>query len=410
MFHEQRLQPHLRPNIIIHKTLSEDEERGLRYRAYLKNPYRSWAFKSDAAASPQRYTTEALKVTETLFEEAASSSGNDLPHATIYESKDEVVDYKTWSMVRDNSLIAFTNEEKRTQLTKKSSVISQDPTMWDSQGIELVSPTYKLADLDIAKSTIASLVQSVHTSTSYITTDQTCGLHVHIGLPDDKQMPIKVLQALALLTITYESHLSMLHPLHRSSGSDDINSNKNEKFLAEPGIDARDEIERDGKPYESYAKCFEQVRKLIYEPENASDPYEALALVMGPRTSFINWKRITGGDKAATVEFRQHNGTLDADQISHWVQFCAGLVKLAYKYAAEERQVLPSMTSWSDAVDFAGLIQEMADTDCISNEIATHYTNKFDAAKAEGRDPKEDIWEEKLEDDWNFDSGIDFDQ
>jgi hypothetical protein len=293
----------------------------------------------------------------------------------------------------DNSLIALDDEQKRQLVSDK-----MHEETCDSQGIELVSKPYLFSDLPVAQSDITALINSLTTNTTGVTTNESCGLHVHIGLPKGEMFPIEVLRNLAILTIAYENHISLLHPARRSDGSSsDLNSNKSDKFYAEDG-DLRDEMKRHGQVYQSTALAFEEIRSLIMSADHT-----VLARIMGDRKNssaygFIDWSRIHGGQGPATVEFRQHDGTLEAEEIGHWVRFCAGLVQLAYEYAREGELSLAEMKSWDHTLNLVWLMREMVEGDCQMKETAAYYVHKYEAAFEGGRDPEDEIWEEKFDD------------
>jgi len=396
---EDRLRRHLPPNTIIHKELSPDGERSLRSQQYPQNPWRSWAF----GPTRRRYDVEALHIARELIQESIAA-GHEVPDTKVCEDKDTMADYTTWQLVRDHSLVALDGDEKTALLTSIGVRCFQHAD-WDTHGIEFVSPPYLQADIHLLEAHVSSLLSSLHTASSHITTTKTCGLHVHIGLPDGSRLPIFALRNLALLSIAYEIHLSLLHPSHRgdSTLANDITSNKFAHFYAE-FEDARDEQDRDGKIFESTAKSFEDIRGRIYPFHPVKDPYEHLASLMGPRASFINWTRISARD-AATIEFRQHDGSLDEVEIGHWVRFCLAFVQLGILYAERGKQPLQSTRSWDCVLNLVNLVVEMVDSAGLPEDTAGCFISKYEAAVGSGRDPEEGMWEEKwAENDW--DSGI----
>ena len=408
VYHEDLLRQHLEPNTIIHKILSSDEERSQRFTKYSNSPWRSWAIKSLPNAVLEKYGTQALEITKKLLEKAAEL-GQLVPSAIICKDKDTMMtDYTQWQIVRDNSIVALDRKKKTEVLTSHG--VSADHDQWDTHGIELVSPVYNLEQPNAAQQDIASLLAPLRTTQSSITTNETCGLHVHIGLPSGKRFSIEVLRILAFLTIIYEDHLSLLHPRHRSDNSlPDIRSNKLDHLYAE-GEDDCDETVINGKIHVSTSKALQTIRKAIFATDTSNTPYEALARLMGPRTSFINWTRINN-HTAATVEFRQHDASLDPNEIGHWVNFCASLVGLAYKYAADGMQPLPDMLSWEYPLDLAELLSELELHAGLPKETATCYHNRYANTLADKRDPNEHIWEKKiLDDDGDLVSGIELEQ
>lgn len=394
-FHESHLSKHLGAKTIIHKDLTPEVERGLRSTRYTQNPYRSWAFGEEGTDQPLRkYGTEALSIAKELRDWHFAHKNASVPEVRICADKEDA-DYSTWQLMSDLSLVALDKEQKSQYGLRGEN--------WDSHGIELVSKPYLLSDLPVAQSDITALVASLTTDTSAITTNESCGLHVHIGLPKGELFPIEVLRNLALLTIAYENHISLLHPERRSNGSSsDLHSNKSDTFYTEDDT-LRDQTTRNGQVMQSTALAFERIRNLIMAADHAE-----LAKIMGDRKNstaygFVDWSRIHGGCGPATFEFRQHAGTLQAEEIGHWVHFCAGLVQLAYSYARNGEQPLAGMGSWDCALNLVLLMKEMVDKDCLvrAEGTAEYYAHKYETALEGGRDPEEELWQEKFDDDWD---------
>lgn len=111
--------------------------------------------------------------------------------------------------------IKVVDKMEKSKFLAQKSISPDQANTWDSRGTELISPPYAISDIETAISEIDSLVTPLTTSTSGITTNKTCGLHVHIGLEDNSKLWIKALQHLAYLAIVYENEFSELHPAHR---------------------------------------------------------------------------------------------------------------------------------------------------------------------------------------------------
>jgi len=77
----------------------------------------------------------------------------------------------------------------------------------------------------------------------------------------------------------------------------------------------------------------------------------------------VNWSYLSAKDgkrRPRTVEFRQHAGTSDAEEVGWWVRFVLGLVRLAHRYAAEEEPAVMGIDHWDDGrIGLAWLIDEM---------------------------------------------------
>jgi hypothetical protein len=104
------------------------------------------------------------------------------------------------------------------------------------------------------------------------------------------------------------------------------------------------------------------IRKAIFDDvDSADDPLKAFVKLMGDRGHIVNFsysaRDVTNNEPAATVEFRQHQGTLSGDDVLHWSRHCTALVALAQKYADNDAQ--HPITSWKDTIDIENLWREM---------------------------------------------------
>ena len=232
-----------------------------------------------------------------------------------------------------------------------------DSHEWDSYGIELASRVFNTgipshrdeieAIIDVVKGT------KIDNHGAFITNQ--CGLHVHIEPPKNLQ----VLKELALILIVYEQEISKLHPPCRRHGHPatigNLNSNRlgflfNEDTLrwSKPqnfiGIDCSTHVLRYSESEVlGWAKNkFAEIRKTINDCKDVA----ALSKLMcspaddrpghehGDRNRFVNFTYLCRGDEyAQTIEFRQARGTLAAEEIHHWVDFCVALVRLAEFHA-----------------------------------------------------------------------------
>lgn len=66
------------------------------------------------------------------------------------------------------------------------------------------------------------------------------------------------------------------------------------------------------------------------------------------RYKFVNFVRLIGypgPDGARTIKFRQHDGSLDADEIGRWVMYVTRLVRAAERLAARSKPTPPDSPS-----------------------------------------------------------------
>lgn len=138
--------------------------------------------------------------------------------------------------------------------------------------------------------------------------NSSCGLHVHIG-NQHKGFPLQTLKNFSMLTAMFENQLNNLHPAHRignfhTKGPSAVFKGQNpwDTLRAIQKCETKNELvllyaDSDGRP----DRCF---------------AYNLCPMVSGPHK---------------TIEFRQHEGTLEGADIMNWIQVAGGLVNAMHK-------------------------------------------------------------------------------
>lgn len=262
------------------------------------------------------------------------------------------VDFSRWYISDDPSLLGV---DKPTIIANFGSQVT-DVDKWDSHGVELVSRPLPAtsASFDEIKQYLDPLKGTASSRHGAMTTSH-CALHVHVGFPDPAPgqprttFGLAMLQHLAYLLVMYEAQISQMHPPSRRAGSDaamkDCITNLDE--FAEASVNASYQDFNEGyfeangelgdyneleEPFVTPVSC-EISRRLIF----ASDMTTAklVKLMCGTlKDHIVNFTYLLRPAQAArTLEFRQHEGTLDPEAIRWWVNFVLGLVKLADQMA-----------------------------------------------------------------------------
>ncbi|KAI4111704.1 MAG: hypothetical protein LQ338_008351, partial [Usnochroma carphineum] len=297
---------------------------------------------------------------------------------------------------------------------------------WDSAPLELVSRPLSLDDEETSFAEIENILamlkpgrddDDADSNTGYYKTftDAWCGLHVHIGLPPennndkcDEFLSLGMLQHLAYILILYEPALSTLHPRSRRPDAQvDLGSNR-DMFYPEPDYgevdwdavslprDDRDsgyasDSDRDdgdgvvidfpteGK-YDAVSQQAEEdlefelqvqrrARELVFKPDQTVGGLCGLMSSGGQKGRLVNWTYLAGrgeGVGKRTLEFRQHEGSLEAGEVRRWVLFLRALVRWAEgvaKAAEGRREGDEGMEAWLEEVCGRGVlgIQELVE-------------------------------------------------
>ncbi len=388
------------PAASVIKNLTGPQQDACRSKQYPRYPYNSWAL-LNAGTNPTTLRTSVKTPAGEIraYMNEPLELVSEILVSTIEHKIDNPVgcgampDYSTWNISSDDSIIALPSSEKAKALDTK------DPNGWDTFGLELISPPHN--DISTAKeevNAILSKLRGTPESPFGILLDDSCGFHVHVGLPDGEALPIRVLQHIAYILVVYEEQIGLLHDPKRRNRQEEIKSNR-EAFLAEcPEPVERMVEDEDGnmvvKKFEPLFTALEEVRRQIFdEVDKADDPYEALKERVGTERSYIvNFKHINRESGPRTIEFRQHAASEDPSEIFWWVEFCLGLVRLAMWYDASAEEC--PVHDWKDRIDIEDLLDAMGMRDAGKE----YYRRKADgyAAREDCPDPLE-YWIEYIE-------------
>lgn len=376
-FKADRLQSHLdkhRPDTMVIRNISSTEEPSLRQKHYQHLGYTSWAL-SDALENPTTvepsvqhgktglrcrvYMDEPLYLAREVLAEVTGRGSISVYHSDNYSKPSE---YKDWTISGDPSITGLSKPDMVHILGDK--IMNLDAAEeWDTWGVELVSPPY--ADAQQAQSETAAIVSAIQgspSSTFGAVTTTHCGLHIHVGQPDGSCLPLKTLQHLAYILLAYEEEIDKLHAPHRRQAESEITTNR-ENFYAECAEPVERLVNGQVKKFEPVFKPLCEIRATIFDAvDRAADPVTRLVALMGRNKGRkVNFSSLNQPGRPSTVEFRQHEGTLDAVAIYWWAQFCLGLVRLADRYA-RTRMECP-VREWDDRIDVEELWAEMGFAD-----------------------------------------------
>ncbi|MCJ1244830.1 hypothetical protein MMC30_002031 [Trapelia coarctata] len=156
------------------------------------------------------------------------------------------------------------------------------------------------------------------------TVNSATGLHVHVG--SNQPYTLSWLKGFTQLVTAFEHEIETLHPDHRAYTLDgDVNE------FCKPPSQSPELLPQEG-PVVGIAvlEGCPNIKTLqaIFCGDSIYSRYAAYNIVNIGDKDPINPKE--------TIEFRQHQGTLDAEEILHWVTFVGALVRYAYYTDHEE--------------------------------------------------------------------------
>ncbi|KAH6678450.1 putative amidoligase enzyme-domain-containing protein [Halenospora varia] len=200
----------------------------------------------------------------------------------------------------------------------------EDPTGGDYAwaAIEINSPPLYFSNSGIDQ---VQTVCRILTSRYRINCNESCGLHIHVGR-ERKNFDAVPLRNLMALLWSFEGQLDMIHPLHRVDG--DFCANFAGCTLGyQLGILGEDDSR------EKWKQGLDEIlrtksRKDLLDLFSGGCRGHRLSYYLG---NLIDYKD-PGADacQKKTVEYRQHEATLDPIRIGHWIRTCIGLVEFAH--------------------------------------------------------------------------------
>ena len=209
------------------------------------------------------------------------------------------------------------------KVTKDSSIKADDfltgkqGGRYGYAGIELKSPALPYT----AKSLVTIREMCQHLGELDILVNESCGLHVHVG-NKRKGFPLETMKNLCVLTATFERELESIHPPHRISNY----HTRSIGSVFHNGISLPD------------------IRRKI---RNAQTVGDLIQLVQkGEKYHAYNFLHLHSSKGLKTVEFRQHEATVNADAITRWVELTSGLVDKAHRFAVKDHLNVGEMDAY----------------------------------------------------------------
>lgn len=157
--------------------------------------------------------------------------------------------------------------------------------------------------------------------------NQSTGLHVHLG-NEQKGFEIATIKRLSTLVIAFEHVIDSVHSTSRVYAEENgLLNDYCKPNSVSPNLEYLSFLEQ-ALEIESCESLW-QVREAMQGGADKKYAYNFLNM-------FSDYKEKVSN----TIEFRQHEGTVDASTIIHWVKFLAGIVHFCHEVTAAELTLL----------------------------------------------------------------------
>lgn len=203
-------------------------------------------------------------------------------------------DFSKWTVDTDGTVESFDNSENWYAIELKTPVLHCDNT-----ALEKVQAVVKLLD-----------------SKFRLSTNKSCGLHVHVG-NEDRGFTMNTLKNFCRLITVFERQLNSLHPPDRIQNS--FAKPTHMAFHQGASFAEKLSIIDDLKTKEELIIRFHFIQYQDYDKDMAFNFFH-----LQERSDLYFEKPLN------TIEFRQHRGTLDPQLITNWVTVARNLVEISH--------------------------------------------------------------------------------
>lgn len=331
-----------------------------------RNPQFHYLFPQYYVLDPQDQVDDRMEFDPTsdenrgLCQAATILRHNGIDLAIKLYSKDDEDLFHRWSLTFEAAVKHPEGDWEVSSLTDGVVTTKEDV---EFVGIELISPIMQAPEMKAQQcleggsfQELDRVLEAANGDPSrvpwmFISKPEISSLHVHVGMQPDKDwgpvdIPLKVLQHLAWIVVAFEDVITLLHHPERhgywETKIDEYACSNRRAFptgVLNPVVPPRLHSCED-------APVFDQLK--AYNQIFGSVHYKQLREVMSNtpsrnnfayRNTFVNFYNISTTsmhpEPIKTVEFRQHCGTIDPEEVKEWVYFVTSLVRTAERKANE---------------------------------------------------------------------------
>ncbi|KAI9797369.1 MAG: hypothetical protein M1835_001036 [Candelina submexicana] len=210
---------------------------------------------------------------------------------------------------------------------------------YEAQPMELISPPYHVRlpywEQDL-KALLSTAVDPRQNPDLYCELNTSAHLHVHIGNgTSGEEFPYHTIRNLAMLAIVFEAEIDKMLADHMGFSTETSFARSQRKSPAFIGLSVASMARKIRDECQSIDDVIEMMDPELPGMENDAD---------FRRYFKYNFWSLKSAKK--TVEFRQHQGSLSAVEIIHWVRFVTSLVELANSISDQDLERLIHQTDW----------------------------------------------------------------
>ena len=251
--------------------------------------------------------------------EARGTVIKSLREAGLELNDEDVIDTTRWTVASDGN-VKPTEKERESRTPLFADGQQRSYTTDEHRRLEYCSVEVKSCVLPFTADSLLAVERAVQTIVRNhpVYVNKSCGLHVHVG-NQTLGFPIQTVKTFATLVTCFEKQLNQFHPDHRLVN--DFCPLETTAFKP-----------RDRDPW--------RMAVIIDEIKTLEDVITRFGMHRDePEILNHNWcynfNNLLYRKDRRTIEFRQHQGTLDSAAIIRWVQFACISVSVAHKVPKE---------------------------------------------------------------------------
>lgn len=340
-------------------------------------PTASWPLPN----TPDKQLRPLYTAVQERLRQGLLSAGIPVNAAPVPKASPSPARFANWTIERDHSVVA---------------VQVNSPPFWRC-GTEMVSPVLPFNGLSYRSIELA--LNALRVSTSGLYVNDTCAFHVHIGLEDNSNLPFATAKCVALVVVALQDVIEQL--LDRS-----VVLSLPFVIFARPPSQLRLFKETFPAPADramavAQMDSYKELVGLMNPPlEGGEGRYTApnRRYTAYQFTGLEEGLVLKGHSKKPTLEFRQHQATVNAADVVAWVKFLKALLEWCHRASDEEVEALVGMTvPTEDEEDKVsqGLfgVRELLQVFGVEAEVVEYYTGKdFTVKPDQEPEEDEDLW------------------
>ncbi|KAK3216006.1 hypothetical protein GRF29_8g1798412 [Pseudopithomyces chartarum] len=239
------------------------------------------------------------------------------------------------------------DEDESVELDSEESVCMRDG--YEQEAIEIASPVLRLGNTqDLAQvQHVLQLLRWMESKFDCIfMTNESCGMHVHVGYGRGNPIPLAISKRIFQLTTAHEHNMDSMHATSRIRAPTVPEGPDRYPLYAPLSF-----FHRNAKAASKQDNLFDWMRR-IEDARTFTDICKFFNIEWGPdvaektgHSSAVNFDNLAEDKK--TIEFRQHLGTLDDVEVVRYVIFLGYLI--TYCFQTDEEKFIELLAKATDS-------------------------------------------------------------